>query len=137
MQGKYKEAEKQGGADRNAFSTNNSHRYNHGHRHHQSHQGLSHADLIMGRGRPVKTLSAGVVLILKIVTMFIIKHKIKCQIVQKRAAFPTPPNCLGYTGPHFSQTNTTNHEEKKHNTTLLEHFLGHLPMCPMCCLFVQ
>ena len=69
MQGKYKEAEKQGGADRNAFSTNDSHRYNH----HQSHQGLSHADMIMGRGRPVKTLSAGVVLILKIVTIFIIK----------------------------------------------------------------
>ena len=37
------------------------HQHHHHLQHHQHHyhQGLSHADLIMGRGRPVKTLSAG------------------------------------------------------------------------------
>ena len=38
------------------------HQHHHPHLHHHQHhyhQGLSHADLIMGRGRPVKTLSAG------------------------------------------------------------------------------
>ena len=122
---------KQGGADRNAFTTNNSHRYNH----HQSHQGLSHADMIMGRGRPVKTLSAGVVLIVIIFTISCIRSSVK--LFRKRAAIPTPQPIFWRTQDLILVKLILIMNFFYRKTTLLEHFLGHLPMCPMCCLFVQ